>query len=417
MPILKSIYKLLTSYALASTVLILMTIVTLVGTVDQVDLGLFAAKKRYFHSWFTYYEIPMPFEMPNGLRGLPFPLPGGLLLMVVLFINMCFGALVHVRKRFRGIPMLIAHAGILFLLVSGFVTYKATRDGYVALYPGNATNRAQSYREWQIEILEIDDSGTPKQAIILPWEKLERIGDNGERVFTSPQLPFSVKVENFYRNARPLPTSAPISAEATGPEIDGFKLLRRNRETKEEANFPGCFATIVNPEDGSEAKKLILSGVSDRIQPDDQALAASFEFNDKQWGIQLVKKSWEIAFFIELDKFIFEKHPGTMKAKNFESRITRKSDLADNGKKVAIRMNEPMRDSGFVVFQESYGPPNAGPDEQYYSQFAVSDNPADQWPLYALIVTGVGLTLHFLWSLVEYISRSGRKRAAAVAAA
>ncbi|MDB4617250.1 cytochrome c biogenesis protein ResB [Verrucomicrobiales bacterium] len=408
MAILKGIYKFFSSFLFAAIILILLTIVTLFGTLAQKEMGLHGGVKEFFHSYGYSVFDASPFGIP-----IKFPLPGGMTLMFLLFISMTLGGVVHVKKRVRGIPNLIIHCGMLFLLVSGYITHNMKRDGYVALYPGTSTNRAQSYKDWQIEVFELGENDEAKQATVIPWENLRPIGDEGSQVFTSKAWPFSVQVENFYRNARPIPTSAPISAEATGPEINGFKLLRRETDKEVAANFPGCFAKII-PADGSDAAaELILSGTSDRISPDDAAMLAGFEFEGKKWGIQLVKRSWEIAFNIELEKFIFEKHPGTTKAKNFESRIIWREDLEDEGKKVAVRMNDPMRQSGFVVFQESYGPPNPGPGEQMYSQFAVSDDPADYFPLIALIIITIGLVAHFVWRLAEYISKSSAKRRAA----
>ena len=95
MRFLYKLYKILSSYWLAAVPLFFMTVVTLVGTLDQVDLGLWEAKQRYFHSFFTSYK---------GI-----PLPGGLLLMMLLFVNMAFGGMVHVRKKWRGLPLLISH--------------------------------------------------------------------------------------------------------------------------------------------------------------------------------------------------------------------------------------------------------------------------------------------------------------------
>jgi hypothetical protein len=46
----------------------------------------------------------------------------------------------------------------------------------------------------------------------------------------------------------------------------------------------------------------------------------------------------------------------------------------------------------------------------------VANNPSDQWPLYSLIVTGIGLSVHFLIMLVNFTTRS-RKRFAANPAA
>jgi hypothetical protein len=40
-----------------------------------------------------------------------------------------------------------------------------------------------------------------------------------------------------------------------------------------------------------------------------------------------------------------------------------------------------------------------------YSQFAVHNNPADQWPLWALIINGIGLLIHFVVKLFGHTTR------------
>ena len=51
------------------------------------------------------------------------------------------------------------------------------------------------------------------------------------------------------------------------------------------------------------------------------------------------------------------------------------------------------------------------PGDEMFSQFAVANNPADQWPLWSLIITGIGLSIHFLIMLVNFTVRSRNKKA------
>ena len=101
------LYRFLTSFKLATVILILMTVVTLLGTLGQVENGLHAAKVKYFHSFFFTEKL---------FGSIPVLLPGGLLLMIFLFVNMTLGALVKVRKRWKGAGLLISHFGMLMLL-------------------------------------------------------------------------------------------------------------------------------------------------------------------------------------------------------------------------------------------------------------------------------------------------------------
>jgi cytochrome c biogenesis protein ResB len=131
----------------------------------------------------------------------------------------------------------------------------------------------------------------------------------------------------------------------------------------------------------------------------------TFEVGGQKYGALLAKRTWVVPFEVQLDEFIFERHPGISTARNYESRITRFEESQPE-KPVEIKMNEPMRYAGYTFFQESFGPQGSEPGDEMFSQFAVANNPADQWPLWSLVVTSAGLMLHFVIMLVSYIVRS-----------
>jgi hypothetical protein len=41
----------------------------------------------------------------------------------------------------------------------------------------------------------------------------------------------------------------------------------------------------------------------------------------------------------------------------------------------------------------------------------VANNPADQWPLWSLVVTGTGLGIHFVIMLISFVTRSFKNSA------
>lgn len=390
-------YRFFTSFKLATVVLVFMTLVTLLGTLGQVDHGLHAAKEKYFHSFWFFDKI----------FGIPVLLPGGLLLMILLFTNMTLGAIVKVKKRWKGFGMLVSHIGMLMLLAGGFVTWAFSTDGYMALYPGMTSNRVESYREWQLEIMPLSKEGVAEKAWIYPAEQLETMMPDEQRIIHAESLPFDVVINGYAKNATPIPTSAPMAAGVTGKEIDGFKLSPQKASKEAEQNLPGCFLEI-RPREGGDPIEAMLWAGSYRFDPREKPMPFTFTVGDQLYGALLVKKSWTVPFSVRLDEFIFERHPGVSMARNYESRVTRVED-GQGEKPLEIKMNEPMRHAGYTFFQESFGPNGAQPGDEMFSQFAVANNPADQWPLYSLIVTGAGLAIHFLIMLIQFTTRS-RKR-------
>jgi hypothetical protein len=392
-------YRFFTSFKLATVVLVFMTVVTLLGTLGQVEHGLHAAKQKYFHSWFFVEKI----------GGVPLLFPGGLLLMIVLFLNMTLGAIVKVKKRWKGFGLLVSHIGMLMLLAGGFVTWAFSTDGYMALYPGMTSNRVESYREWQLEIVPLSKDGKAEKAWIYPAALLETMRPDEQRIVQAGSLPFDVVINGYSKNATPIPTSAPMAANVTGKEIDGFKLSPQKASKEAEQNLPGCFVEF-RPRDGGQPVEAMLWAGSYKFDPREKPMPYSFTIGDQLYGALLVKKSWTVPFSVKLDEFIFERHPGVMTARNYESRVTRLEE-GSPGKALEIKMNEPMRHGGYTFFQESFGPSGSQPGDEMFSQFAVANNPADQWPLWSLVVTGTGLGIHFVIMLISFVTRSFKNSA------
>ena len=113
-----------------------------------------------------------------------------------------------------------------------------------------------------------------------------------------------------------------------------------------------------------------------------------------------------MPFQVRVDDFNAEFFP-TGKPKKFESYITRIEGAVSN--EVKIYMNHPMRYQGFTFFQASWGPPGGKPTDRLYTVFEVVKNPADQWPLYAILITTVGLLVHFGYMLISFILRQTKK--------
>lgn len=394
---LRLLYDFFSSFKLATAILIFITLVTLLGTLGQVDHGLHAAKEKYFHS-FYFVERFGP---------VPVVLPGGLLLMILLFVNMVVGAIIRVKKRWKGVGLLISHLGILMLLVGGFVTWAFSTDGFMALYPGMSSDRVESYRDWQLEIVPLTAEGKGEKAWIYPSRQFESLRPGEERTLDASELPFTVVVSDYSKNTHPIPISAPMASQVQAPEVNGYKLAVNTPSKEAEQNLPGCYLTI-QPRKGGDSIRAILWAASYRFDPKEKSMPFTFTVDGQLYAALLCKKSWTVPFTVKLDRFDFSRHPGVMMARSYESLITRsQGDHTD--KQVEIKMNEPMRYAGFTFFQESFGPAGAQPGDDMFSQFAVANNPADQWPLYALIVVAFGLSLHFLLMLFQFIVRSRHK--------
>lgn len=384
---LRSLFRLLASYGFAIVLLAFLFLLTLLGTLEQVDHGLYDAQKKYFESFCVVYEL---------YDTVPIILPGAYLVMALLFVNLVCGAIIRAPKNWTRPGMLIAHTGILVLLLGGLVTYHFSIRGHMTLYEGESSNEFESYYDWEIAITQVGDTAEDRQWII-PQEDFTDLEPEDARTFHALALPFDLRLEGFARNS----VVQPASGTAHG--VDGFAVIPRPKSKEAEQNLPGAYAVVVEKATQAEQKG-ILWGWSMRGEP----VPWVVDVGGATWSIDLRRQRWKTPFTIVLNKFIHEQHPGTRMASNYESVVTQVE--GDVRRQVEIRMNEPLRHKGYTLFQASFGPKDAGPNDRMYSVFEVVKNPADQWPLYSCIIISFGLSLHFIQRLYGYLQREQRKR-------
>jgi len=381
---LKKLFDFLASYGFACVILILLTLLTLFGTLEQVDSSLYDVQNKYFNSFFLIHDL---------FNTVPIPLPGVYLLTALLLINLTCGAIIRANKEWKRPGMLIAHFGIVYMVFAGFVTFHFSTSGQMSLYPEQKSNQFSSYYEWEIAISELKD-GLIDKTWIIPGERFTDMDPSDTRVFHHNDLPFELMLEGFVPNCNPVETE-----EDRG--VDGVILQAMPRAMTAEQNVAGAYVMVTDPE-AKEVQNGLLYGFS--LAP------WIVTVQGKDYAIDLRHRTWDLPFTITLDEFIWEQHPRTGMASNYESVVTKTEGKVD--REVNIRMNEPLRYKGYTLFQSSFGPAGSQPGDRVFSTFAVVNNPADQWPLYSCIVISIGLLIHFMQKLFSYLRAENRRRLA-----
>ena len=381
------IFAFLASYGVAAVILTFLLLLTFLGTLEQVDHGLFAVQERYFNSLFLVHSF---------FGVLPVPLPGAYLLLVLLFINLVCGAIIRASKSWRRPGMLIAHSGILLLLLGSFVTYRYSINGNMRLYEGEASSEFESYTGWVLEIVSAN-APAGAEALIIPESDFAAMEPDETRTFHSGHLPFELEISGYAKNTRVDPVSGSHSMIA----VDGFYLVTMPRAPAEEQNIAGAYVAVVENESGKRHEGIIWAM---------ETHPYTVEIDGVDWAFLLRRPRWTVPFTIVLDKFTMETHPGTSLPKVFLSDVTKLEGKSQE--QIKIEMNEPLRYKGYTFFQASWGPSDARPGDRLFSVFAVVRNPADKWPLYACIVITGGLLVHICQKLLLYLRREHRRRPA-----
>jgi hypothetical protein len=384
-------FDFLSGFGLATVLLLILGLLTWFATLEQIDRGLYPTLNKYFH-WKSLVLLP---EIKGKM--VPLPLPGGYWTGALLLLNLILGGVIRIRKGWRHVGNLIAHFGIIFMLVAGGVAHHFSERGNMAVGEGESSNTAEDYFEYVVEVAEVKD-GKSTSIHVIRGRYLTDLTDGGSRMIRLPNLPFDLEIAGYHINAVPVSITerAPTSGEL---QVDGYYLMDKPEEVNAEANTAATYARIVG-RDGVKSDPFILAGAS--FHP------FSVRHEDRVFTVDMRKRLWPMPFTVRLEHFTADFHPGTSRPAKFISQITRIEDETEA--KVTIQMNEPMRYEGLTFFQASYGPPGAGPGERMYSVFEIVKNPADKWPEYSLYIVTFGMLITFLIRFFGFLGSNSRKQ-------
>lgn len=110
-----------------------------------------------------------------------------------------------------------------------------------------------------------------------------------------------------------------------------------------------------------------------------------------------------LPFDLRLNRFVPEFYPGTSKPKSYESQVTVFPETGGQYDAV-IRMNEPLRLSGWTLYQMSWGQDALHPG-RLVSILRASHNPLEQMPKWSSYIIAVGLLWHFACVFGRYLRR------------
>ena len=377
----KALVDLFSSLGLSAVLLALLGLLTWLGTLEQVEHGLYDVQKKYFESWGLIHRA----------GPVPIPLPGASLVLALLTVNLVVGGLIRIRKGWSMAGILVTHVGILMLIGAGFVKWKFSDEGHVTLYEGESADYYQSYYLTELVVTHAGEEGGWVERTV-PVAVFDEATGSVPVVLRPETLPFDVELRHYMSNSRPLPKGPMFEVDV--PVVENTFLRSVPRDPEAERNMAGLHVTVA-PKDGTARQQGWLW-----VLAEDPFTAT---VDGVPYGIQLRKVRYPMPFTVVLDDFRKVDHPRMQMAKSFESDVA----VVEQGtpRELTISMNKPLRDAGLVLYQASWGPSNARPGDPLFSTFAVVRNPADKYPLYACIVIAAGLLLHFVAKLLRFVRR------------
>ncbi len=341
----------LASPKLTVLLILLLAAYTIIGTIYQVEFGLYAAQKKFFNSPFVLLWF--------------IPLPSVQLVLWALFINLVAGLQTRIRWKKVSLGLFMIHWGLLLLLLSGFYSLYFSHESFIELREEETTNRSSDYYDWQL--LLVNESTSEKDSWAL---KNINIGKNYK-----PKHGPEFSVDNYFDNSRIFDT--PFAG----------RILKKLPLSKEaEQNIPSLMLSTK-----LQKQHLQLHG--------DGLRTANISSNGNNYIFTLMRKKYTLPFALELLDVNRKLYPGTEIAKSYKSDVIlhERSGLK---RKLRISMNKPLRYWQYTVYQTSYGMDADGAE---FSVFAVVENHGRLLPYIASLVMAFGIFLHFASSFFAFL--------------
>ncbi|MFA7345059.1 MAG: cytochrome c biogenesis protein ResB [Terrimicrobiaceae bacterium] len=379
----RRIFDFLSSLKLTVTCLSLAIILVFVGTLAQVDSGIYEVQRRYFQSLVVWWPAtPGAFSLPV--------FPGGHLLGAVLLLNLVAAHARRFRWTWKKFGIHLTHAGLIILLVGGLFTDLFSVESFLRLAPGETKNYSEDPRAVELAVIDGSDSGFDQVAAI-PESRLRRGGTIGHG-----SLPFRIIVRRFYQNSRFQPIgeaardAAPAATRGPGSQIAVFEVPRAT--AMNERDLQSAVIEIVPASDPRQSLGTWL--VSGQL-----GAPQTVSCEGKTWRLAMRPARYYKPYSLTLRKFSHERYPGTEIPKNFASHAVLTDPEHQENRDVLISMNHPLRYRGDTYFQSGFEKGDTATILQ------VVYNPGFIAPYVACAVVGTGLLYQFALHFAGFLNR------------
>jgi hypothetical protein len=374
--LLDRLIKFFTSLRLTVVCLALAMVLVFLGTLAQVEIGLYKAQNEYFRSFFVFWgPKAADWKLPV--------FPGGYLVGGVLLINLIGSHYKRWSFTRDKAGIWLVHFGLILLLLGQLGTDFLSRESSLHLREGEARNYSEAERQAELAVTETTTAERDKVVAIPQGLLMTR------KEIRHGELPFVIRVKAFYANSQveergPGEVGPPPATQGIGPRA-ALRELPRVTET-DRRDIPSAVVEIVTPQ-GSLGTWLVSEFVD---QP--QTVA----WNNRTFQLALRPRRYYQPFSLKLLEFRHDVYPGTDIPKNFSSRVQlRRPDTGEN-REVLIYMNNPLRYAGETFYQSGFDPDNQGTILQ------VVRNPSWLTPYLSCILVGVGLIVQFATHLLGF---------------
>jgi hypothetical protein len=353
-------------------------VLVFLGTLDQVNIGVYEAENRYFKSFFLY------FTPPGTTLKIPW-FPSGYLVGGLLLVNLIAAHLARFKLSWKKAGILVLHSGVILLLLGQLFTSLFQVESQMRLDQGETKSYSLSY--YHDELAVIDRSAPDSdQVISIPDSQLYK----GHKI-SLPVDSLEVVINEYFPNAALLrPDQLPSSNYPhlqIGPMAVSVQEERTYKEN--ERNMPSAAVAVWHG--GTPVGSWNLAGGFPR--------PVSFQVDGKNYQIVLRPKRFYKPFAIQLVQFSHDRYAGTDIPKNFSSRIRLLDPSRHEDRETLIYMNHPLRYQGMTFYQSGFD------NNDTTTILQVVQNPSWLIPYISCALIAFGMVLQFGMHLTSFVRR------------
>ena len=184
---MNSIVKFFTSLRLTVALLGISVALIFMGSIAQIDEGLWDAQVRWFQKWVVIRHAGDPLWVPPIF-------PGGHLIGALLVVNLIAAHIKRFHWSFNKFGIQLTHFGVIVMLIGQLVTDERKVESYMNLKEGESKTYTESHRDAELVFLH-EAGADAEEAVSFPQAAVE-----DQATLQHAKLPFTVKVLNSGEN-------------------------------------------------------------------------------------------------------------------------------------------------------------------------------------------------------------------------
>lgn len=351
--------------------------------------------------WMFWSGSAVPID-DSGMRIL-WQLVKGTLAGVILLI----GCILVFRKR-AGIVLL--HSGIGLMMFYEVLVGVSADEAQMHIVEGQTVQYASDIREVELAVTKSLDEKT-EQVTVVPYSILKDYRPEAKNEEEAPvpgellsdeQLPFDIRIEEYYENSELEVASGTDQAKVTG----GFGKEARPKPiptatgagSSERSDQPSAYVAFYekgNPEKLISRNLLALEqGLAD--------IPEVVEVGDETYNVYLRYKRNYKPYSVTLTDVSKEDYEGTSTPRDYSSEIILKDSENDQQLEARVWMNNPLRYGGETFYQSNYGMLRDGRE---FTALSVVTNTGWMIPYVSCMIVAVGMLAQFLMTLTRFLNR------------